>query len=227
MKVYESIVTYVPFIYFFVVSSLFGVVYHHDGLQVYQPYTVLVVMLLNGWCYYVTCVLCYFNNIIHKALWQSVIMGVGGILCNNIHLEMMSSFHIHGTGESLFISLIYIVMVFVTRYYLKNRYYTCGCHIIFLFFPLARVWQINLHMYVIYFSLSIVMVYNRIHVDELRSNHLVYIPLVDFFMYLRINDVLVILGFVQLYVDLYLSKMDDVANVEEISQIIEKDREKR
>lgn len=224
MKVYESIVTYVPFIYIFILSSIFGTIYHNDKLVLYQPYIILVFILINSVVYYITCEIRYFTNIIHTHVWRAVVVGMYGILVNNIHLELMVNFHIESKWTNSVVSFLYMVGVLVTRYVTKNKYYTTMVHIVFLFFPLARVWQVNLHMYVIYLCFSIVIVFSRIKVDDIKNGTLPLLPLIYYFMYLRVSNTFVVLGLLQLFFDVYTVKLEDYHAAHEISRLINEER---
>jgi hypothetical protein len=68
--------------------------------------------------------------------------------------------------------------------------------------------------------------FRRVMVSDLKSETIHTRPVINYFMYLRIYDLFVVFGFVQLYLDLYMSHLPEIKAVEEIQRMIGEEREK-
>lgn len=226
MKLYESAFTYFPFLYLFTVASLFGGLYHNTGLQLYQPYLIMIFLLINTFIYY------YFDNkklikaLVHRHVWRTVTLSIYGILINNVHTEMFRDFHFTSWGMNITVSLLYLVTIFACRFLLDNDSYIVLVHIVFSFFPLQRVWQVNLYIYIVFTTLSIILLFRRVFVKDLKSETIHMKPVINYFMYLRIYDMFVIFGVLQLYLDLYMSQMPEIKAAEEIKSMMKDHRDK-
>lgn len=226
MKIYESIVTYFPFLYLFTVASLFGGLYHNTGLSLYQPYLVVIFLLINTFVYYAHDTKTIVRTVVHRHVWRTVTLSIYGILINNIHTEMFRDFHFSNWVINIIVSLLYMTCVVVARFYFDNDSYLVYVHIIFTFFPLQRVWQVNLYMYVIFTTLSIILLFRRVLIKDLKSDTIHVKPVLNYFMYLRVYDSCVVLGFFQLYFDLYMSELPEIHAAEEIHRMMDDQREK-
>jgi hypothetical protein len=99
-------------------------------------------------------------------------------------------------------------------------------HIIFGFFPLSRVWQINLYMYIVYTTLSIILMYRRLKVSSLKDPAYHILPVVKYFMYLRLHDFFILLGILQLYIEYYKSILPDIRERDELLKFLAEERTK-
>lgn len=226
MKVYESVITYFPFIYLFTMSSLFGGLYHNTGLKLYQPYLIMLFLFINTVIYYLHDTRVLIKTAVHRHVWRTVTLSIYGILVNNIHTEMFRDFHFSSWTLNVVVSFIYIAAVFWLRYMFDNDSYIVYSHIIFSFFPLQRVWQVNLYVYVIFTTLSIILLFRRVLVTDLKSETIHTRPVINYFMYLRVYDMFVIFGFIQLYLDFYMSQLPEIKAAREIERMMENQREK-
>lgn len=226
MKLYESAYTYFPFLYLFSVASLFGGLYHNTHLRYYQPYLVLIFLFMNTVVFYLHDTKKLIKTVVHRHVWRTVTLSIYGILINNIHTEMFRDFHFASWYVNVLVSFIYLLVVFVCRYFFDKDSYLVYVHILFSFFPLQRVWQVNLYVYVIFTTLSIILMFRRVMVSDLKSETIHTRPVINYFMYLRIYDLFVVFGFVQLYLDLYMSHLPEIKAVEEIQRMIGEEREK-
>lgn len=232
MKVYESAYTYFPFLYMYVVASAFGSLYHNPSLVLYQPYVVLVFMLINSAVNFMhdrggTAI----KHTVHRHIWKTVTISIFGILMNNIHTEMFRDFHFSGGSGNinLVVSAVYMTSMFITVYYFKNNSAAVMVHIVFAFFPLRRVWQVNLYMYIVYTTLAVILMYRRIRVSALDGPavEIQVAPVIKFFMYLRLHDYLIVFGAVQIYLEYFQSVIPELEAVQHISEIMSIEREKR
>lgn len=226
MKIYESIVTYLPFLYLYVMATMFGALYHNAGIDFFQPYIVLCFVLVNTFVYYMHDTEALVKAAVHRHVWRTVTMSIYGILINNIHTEMFRDFHFSSWWVNVTVSFLYIFAVSLCRYYFDSDMYITYMHILFLFFPLQRVWQVNLYVYVIFTTFSVIILFRRVAVKDLKSDKLHVKPVVNYFMYLRVYDLFVCFGFIQLYMDLYMSQIPEVRAAEEIHKMMEGHREK-
>lgn len=74
--------------------------------------------------------------------------------------------------------------------------------------------------------MSIIILFRRVMVTDLASNTIHTKPLLNYFMYLRIYDMFVIIGFFQLLMDLHLSHKPEIEAAEEIHNMMKNQREK-
>ena len=226
MKIYESPYTYVPFVYFYFLGSVFGVLYHNESLKLYQPYIIWIFLLLNSSVYNIHDTDKIIKHTIHRHIWRTVTVAIFGILLNNVHTEMFRDFHFESHNINMLVSLLYSVSLIVSVYYFNHVGIGFMMHIIFGFFPLSRVWQINLYMYIVYTTLSIILMYRRLRISSLKDPTYHIIPVIKYFMYLRLHDFFIILGIFQLYLEYYKSVMPEVHERNELLKLLEEERTK-
>ena len=224
MKIYESVTTYIPFVYLYCTASLFGGLYHTDSIRTYQPYLIMFFLLVNTMVYFLHDTKQLVKTVVHRHVWKTVTLSIFGILINNIHTEMFIDFHFANWHVNVLVSGVYVISIFTCRYFLDDDTYMVYTHIIFLFFPLQRVWQVNLYIYVIFTTLSVILLFQRVMIRDLKDKKIHARPVIDYFMYLRIYDMFVIIGFFQLYFDYYKSRIPEIKAVEEIHRMINEDR---
>ena len=227
MKLYESAYTYFPFLYLYLLSTVFGALYHSSALTLYQPYVILVFTLINTLVFNVHDTDIIIKHTVHRKIWQTVTLSIYGIMLNNVHTEMLRDFHFTSDGINLAMSSLYAILILIVTYYYEYIGGGVIIHLIFLFFPLRRVWQVNLYMYVVYTTLGIILMYRRIKVSSLKDISIHINPVVKFFMYLRLHDFLVVIGAFQIYLEYYKSTLPEKQAVENIARVMEKEREKR
>lgn len=226
MKIYESPYTYVPFVYFYFIGSIFGVLYHNESLKLYQPYIVWVFTLINTGVYNIHDTDKIIKHTIHRHIWRTVTVAIFGILFNNIHTEMFRDFHFESHGINMWVSLCYSFLLILFVYYFNMVGMGIIIHIIFGFFPLSRVWQINLYMYIVYTTLSIILMYRRLKVSSLKDPAYHILPVVKYFMYLRLHDFFILLGILQLYIEYYKSILPDIRERDELLKFLAEERTK-
>lgn len=227
MKLYESAYTYFPFLYLYFLSTIFGALYHSSALELYQPYIVLVFTLVNTLVFNIHDTDIIIKHAVHRHIWQTVTLSIYGIMLNNIHTEMLRDFHFTSDSVNFGMSCLYVVLIWIVTYYYEYIGGGIVIHLIFLFFPLRRVWQVNLYMYVVYTTLGIILMYRRIKVSSLKDVRIHINPVVKFFMYLRIHDYLIVMGAFQIYLEYYKSALPEKRAVENIAKVLEIEREKR
>lgn len=222
MKLYESAYTYIPFAYLFISSTLFGALFHHSGSwKHYRPFIVLSFTLLNTFVQFYFKTQSLVKSIIHKHVWKTVTLGVYGILFNSVHEMIFEKFHFEQTHVNITVSTIYALSVFICAYYFKKNSLVIYCHIIALYFPIARLWQINLYIYVIYLAACIFIMFSKCSQESIISGDIYRNPVIKFFMYLRLNDVFMILGIAQLYIEYYTLHIPELDAISEIEHMIE------
>lgn len=224
MKIYESPYTYFPFIYFYFMGTMFGLFYHNESLKFYQPYVIWVFTLLNTFVYYLHDTDRIIKHTIHRHIWKTVTVAIFGIMMNNIHTEMFRDFHFESSGINMFVSFLYSVSLLISVYYLDYLGLSITIHVVFGFFPLSRVWQVNLYMYIVYTTLSIILMYRRLRVSSLKDSTYHVRPVVNYFMYLRLHDFFIILGIIQLYLEYYQSVIPDLKARDEMLKFLEEER---
>lgn len=205
VKLYESAYTYLPFIYLYVASTVVAVFYHSlDPFYVhYRPYTVLILILVN------TSVFRYYKNgnivrsILHKQTWKCCTYATNGIIANLVHEMVFTDHHFNHYHHNAGWSSIYLGLVLIFGYKMKSITALTLVNIAFLLVPIKRVWQINLHVYTIFVSISIYMLYSKCRAETLIDNTVVLLPLLRYFPYLRVQDELIWVGIIQLYVEYY------------------------
>lgn len=221
MKLYESAYTYIPFVYFLTIGSLFGYMYHEDTLEHYRPFVVLTYLLIN------TNVTLYFKtkllirNIIHKHVWQTVTMAFFGILLNITHEMVFEGFHFQSDHVNYMVSVSYLVFVNIAAYYFESDSALIYLHILFFYFPIRRDWQVNLYLYLCYITLSILIMYSKCSHKTLIDPIVHYKPVLRFFVYLRLNEAFVIFGFIQLFLEYYKSRIVEIKILMELQDIID------
>lgn len=225
MKLYESAYTYFPFLYLYLLSTVFGALYHSTALVLYQPYLVLIFSLVNTGVFYIHDTDRIIKHTVHRHIWKTVTLSIFGIMLNNVHMEMMRDFHFTSDGVNLVISSIYVFAIVLVTYYYEYMGGAILIHLVFAFFPLRRVWQVNLYMYVVYTTLAIILMYRRIKVSSLHDVTIHINPVVKFFMYLRLHDYLIVLGAIQIYFEYYKSLLPEKRAVEHISHLIDVQRQ--
>lgn len=227
MKLYESAYTYIPFVYFLLSGLTFALLFHHnEKSKNYKPYLILMYLLLN------TAVQFYFKtdhlikNVIHKHVWKTITLGIYGIIFNATHEVIFEDFNIDKVHINYIVSLLYITSMFINGYYFKKNSFLIYTHIIALFFPIDRTWQINLYLYIIYMSVCIFIMFSKCSEESLMNDDLYRNPVIKFFVYLRINDLFVLLGIIQLYLEYYALFIPELQAIEEIEHIMEVQRRK-
>ena len=226
VKLYETTYTYLPFIYLFSITAALSILYHSPDptLQVYRPYTVLWFILVN------TLVYRYYKSpsiircLIHKITWKCVTNVVFGIVGNLVHEMVFHDHHFDQYHHNLGWSALYLLSMLLGGYALKSPEALTVLNIVFLFVPIKRVWQVNLYAFTMFVSISIFMTYSKASSKTLGDNDLQRMPLMRYFPYLRIQDELIWVGFVQLYIEyyqLFMPDMEAVASIEETLKSIE------
>lgn len=215
----ESTYTYLPFIYFYLISTAISLVYHNENqyLVRHRPYTVLVFLLINTAAnrYYKTKSI--IRNILHKHTWKAVTLAVYGILGNLVHEMVFHYNHFDGiTYNNHIWSALYVTAVVILGYWYRNDELLMLANIVFLFVPINRTWQVNLHVYTIYITLSIYMMYSMCTKTTKMDTQLQKLPLVRYFAYLRVQDNFIMVGVVQLGLEYYMRYVPDSKTVAEI-----------
>ena len=227
MKIYESAYTYIPFAYLFIISTVFAALFHSPGiLNTYRPFTVLTFILINTTIQFYFTPQILVKNIIHKHVWKTVTLGVYGILFNSIHEMIFEKFHFASTHVNYTVSFFYILVVFVCGYYYNENRWIIYTHIIALYFPIARVWQINMYVYVLYIAASIFIMFSKCSNESLMNDNLYRNPVVRYFLYLRINDSFIFLGIFQLYIEYYSMHIPEMKALDELEKIFIEQRKK-
>lgn len=222
MKLYESAYTYFPFVYFYSSVSTFGTIYHSQNYTIYQPFLCLALLLINTYVYFNINV----KNVLHRHVWFTVILSVFGVIINNIQTEMFVNFHLASDFANIFYSMFYQLIIIFIAYRLNNDEYMLITHIIFAFIPFKRVWQVNLYCFLIFITISVIIMFSKCRSSALLNNKLHRKPLLKFFMYLRIHDYLVVLGVFQLFLDLYANYIPEIQAVDEIKKMVDEERQK-
>ena len=221
MRLWESTYTVAPFVYLILSSGIFGLIFHAKDLVLYQPYIVLVFILINTIVYYAYDTKKLVKHRIHKHVWQTVTLSMYGILLTNVHTELFRDFHYASETTNITVSIIYILSIVFAGYYVDSDAACAIINIVFAFFPLRRVWRINMFMYVIFTVLAILIMFRRVKMSELQSDTYNVKPVLRFFMYLRVHDICVPFGILQIYFDYYKSVLPEIKASQDITKILE------
>lgn len=227
MKLYESILTYLPFLYYFITTITYGSLYHYSPIIVFRPYMILTFFVINTLFFIKTKNKNIIKNVLHYHLWQSVTTSLYGILLNNVHHELFINFHMIENVPNLSISILYISIVIFIWNYMEDIFLLFCTHLIASFFPLKRVWLVNLYMYVLYTTFSIILLFRRCKRSTLMDKNVYKIPVFKYFCYLRVHEYSVLIGFFQLYVDYITSRKLDYYSDDDIDELIKVSREQR
>jgi hypothetical protein len=225
MKLYESAFTYIPFIYLYVCSMAMGMLYHSETPWLHRgrPYVVLSFLLLNLGVYrfYRSTRLVRFA--LHRHFWKTCTLALGGIIVNNVHELMFRDFHFGDSRHNLALSAVYILLHVAVSYYARSDGATLYLNVAFLFFPIKRVWQVNLYIYVLFVTVAIFLIYSKCTPRSIVDETIQYRPVLRFFPYLRVHDYLIWVGAVQLYLEYRHRYVPDSASVAEIERIIDEE----
>lgn len=207
------------------VGIAFGSLYHNINLKLYQPYIVLSFVLINTIMYYNFKTKFFIRNILHKHIWSTMTLAVYGIMINNIQTEMFRDFHFATEQTNIIVSIIYFFLVNITGYYFKSETALTGINLLFLFIPLRRVWQINLYMYICFSTIAVVIMYSKCKQSSLIYSSVHKKPVNRYFMYLRINDLIILGGFIQLYFEYYTNiYTPDIEALSKIREFIKEEK---
>lgn len=220
MKLYESVLTYLPFMYFLIFTVLYGSIYHNSQFTYFRPYLILTCGILNA--YLRETVLrnrTVVRNILQSHVWMTVITSVFGVLLNNIHHELFSLYHLQDEILSIALSVIYVCMVSLFMYLDMDS--CVWFHVCALYVPFRRVWVVNLYMYVLFTCVSIILQYRRCKRSTLVDRKTYKRPILKYFGILRVHEYAVLLGFIQLYLDYRESVRIDLATEREITSLVE------
>lgn len=225
MKIYEDLAIYLPFVYLLVNAIMIGSFFHSTRLASSQPFVVIFFVITNTLFFSAVTNTRKKNHVlktsIHKSVWKMVLFSVYGILFNDIHLEMFRDHLLDDDKLNVVVSFLYLVSVNVARKWFNKHELVLVANLVFLLIPLRRMWKVNLYMYVLFCSCSIYVTFRRVHARDVKQDRLhYYVPVLDYFVYNRINDYMVFVGFFQLYSDLYSQNLNDVQEVEVIRDIM-------
>lgn len=225
VKLYESAYTYLPFLYLYLVSSAVAVIYHSDNPTFvrYRPYTVLVFLMVNTMVhrYYKTKTI--IRSMVHKQAWKCCTFVVYGIMGNLTHEMVFHDHHFDIYHHNIGWSFLYLALILIMGYYFKNSTGLIITNLAFLFIPVKRIWQINLHMYTLLTSMSIYMLYSKCDNSMLMDASVTILPLIRYFPYLRVQDEMIIVGFIQLYIEYYQRYIPEMKAAKDIEKDLEMD----
>lgn len=221
VRLYESTYTYLPFLYLYLISTAIGSVYHANDTQLvlYRPYTVLLFLLINTMVYRYYKSKVIIRSLIHKLSWKCVTYAVYGILLNLVHEMVFHDHHFDRFHYNMGWSALYLILTLVFGYYAKSQEALTFLHLAFLFIPIKRVWQVNLHVFTLLISSSIYMMYSKIEKNTLGDTLLHRMPLIRYFPYLRVQDEFIWVGFVQLYIEYYQRYIPDMEVAKDIEEL--------
>jgi len=212
-------------VYLNVILGCFGTNYHWADLKHYQPYIVLFTAVLNGF------VMLNVNAspknghaVMRRQLWRTCCVAVFGVLLNYVHAEMFVDFHIDDPEVNSVLSFLYLFLFALARY-LGNRNVTVYVHVLFLFVPFRRVWQVSLYGYCALITSAIYLLFKRYPADVLCRTPVLFYPLIDWFAYLRVDNYLVLAGVLQLYVDFFLAMLPLTEAREKLVRAVRRERE--
>lgn len=203
MVSYDAVFTHVPFLYMYAVVGAYGSLYHQASTRRFQPFILLATLVCNA------AALAGFHHsprngkeLIQRQIWRAVCIAVFGVLLNNVHTEMFRDFHINSPAANVGLSALYLGAFLFTRAR-AGAPYTAPVHVLYLFVPLRRVWQVNLYVYTLAVTGTVLMIFRRVEVRALCGNAILFRPLLDCFIYLRVNEFVSVLALAQITWDFY------------------------
>lgn len=224
MKVYESAYTYLPLVYLLVASTSFGWLYHQPSIAKEQPFVILTFFLLNTTAFFYHRTRTLIRNIVHKHMWKTATLAFYGILVQSIHERMFHEYHNEDTAFNYFISFIYLVAVVYMSYIRQSDSGTVYTHIAFLYFPIRKMWQINLYLYAIFVCASTIIIYSKVPRSALLDHAIQRKPVLRYFLYLRLDDAFVLLGALQLLFDYHNTLTLELQDVYAIQAMVDRER---
>jgi len=220
MKVFESVMTYLPLLYLYVTSTVLGSVYHARSLTALRPYTVLVFLLANYCVHRFHLRRAIIKTALHARIWGACTAAMFGIIANCAH-ELLFHEHHFASTHNLGWSLVYICTIWYSAYRKPSEVLLVYCNTAFLLVPINRVWQINLHLYTVFITVSIFLMYSKCERETQADRSLEKLPLLRYFMYLRIHDGLIWVGVAQLYLEYYRRYLPEMQAAHEIAVLLE------
>jgi len=222
VKIYESSYTYLPFIYLYILSGTIGTIYHASNpiLIQYRPYTVLIFVIINTIVYRFYKSKYIIRSVIHKITWKAACFVIFGILANLTHEMVFEDHHFVSYNHNVSWSILYLIFTFLAGYYFRSTDMLHILHLLFFLVPIKRVWEINLNVFTMLVSISLYMIYSKIGPQNVSNNNLVSLPLIRYFTYLRIQDELILIGVLQLYIEYYQRYLPDMQAAKDIEELI-------
>ena len=206
------------------VLGCFGTYYHYEPAKPYQPFILLFTAVLTGFVMLnVNASPKNGNAVLRRQLWRTCCVAIFGALVNYVHAEMFVDFHIDDPDLNSVLSFVYLAAFALSRY-LGTRQWTVCVHVLFLFVPFQRVWQVSLYGYCALVTSAIYLLFKHYPADVLCRTSVLFYPLIDWFAYLRIDNYLILLGGLQLYIDFFLAMLPLSEATERLVQAIREER---
>lgn len=200
MKVYENVLTYIPFIYFLSVTLLFGVIYHvFVDLRAYLILTLLIVNL-GVYIFYDTERL--ITNIITRHLWETCVVSTFGILFQAMHDDVFENQLQKDYNNGIAISFIYMLLIAIAEYVSSPKDYHRNLlciHLLALYVPIYKLWEINYFVYAMMIIIQSFAMFSSINRDELKDKSLYMRPILTSFQYLMVQDYVLFLSIPHIY----------------------------
>lgn len=133
---------------------------------------------------------------------------------------MFRDFHFDDSRYNMVLSGVYVFFILVVGYYIRSDTILLYVNIVFLFFPIKRVWQVNLYIFVLYVTAAVFITYSMCTPRSILDEPIQFRPLLKFFVYLRVHDFYIFVGLIQLYLEYRRKYVPDNASVMEIERII-------
>lgn len=136
---------------------------------------------------------------------------------------MFREFHFTVDSINIGVSALYVFILWLAIFLERSNHTLVVIHIIFAFFPLHQVWQLNMYLFVVFTVFCIIHQYSHCSMDEMLddSKYLYVLPFLKYYMYLRIDDYLAWLGFFQLLWDyVVFTFIPEKKALEEVQRIL-------
>lgn len=208
VRVYESVYTYLAFVYLFLVSVIYATIYHK--YTDHQPFTILSFVIINTIARNSYRSKYIIRSVVHKHIWKTITIAFYGILVNNVHDILFRDFHSQNTALNGIVSVGYIGVIWFITYYLKRDHLAIYVHMLMFYVPIARDWEINLYLYVMYITASIMVLFTKCSRSLLSDSSIHQRSVIRFFMYIRVSDPFVLFGLLNLYLEYYTLKWEEV-----------------
>lgn len=204
MNAIDSVLTYIPFVYFLLVSCGMAMM-NHVWYPKYRPYTDMVVLMINTWVF-------VFNKLNRKLLvknillyhiWNAITFSTYAFTINSIHDAMFREFAVTDTSLKMTLGVIYMALVFFFSYVRYSLNYMFGVHMVFMFINVERNWIINLAVFDLSLVLYIINMFSNVEnyqIDDTRTNKK---PLFMTYQYLTLHQyviwIVLLHGFIEYY----------------------------
>lgn len=213
-KAIHSVSTYIPFIYFCLVSVTTAC-FNHIWFVKYRPYTDMCVLWLNTWMYFfVTTDKLLIKHILLYHLWRAVIFATYAFVINSIHDALFRDFALDTIDVGIFVGLLYVICVFIFAYVINSLHGLFAVHVLFMFFNVERKWMINLFVFNFFLIFYIANMFSKIERYQIDDVKLSRKPLLVAYQYLTLHQFIIPVFMMHIVLEYYLKEIIQYAQID-------------